>query len=176
MKKYYKLVDGQEVFAGSSIIYNNKRIFNPTIEQLLAAGYQEWIEPEIIPDPPLLEEVIENKINDILSYDTSEEVNSFEVNGIVGWIDRNTRVALLHALDVVEAAGGYNYTVWLNDIPITLPIPIIKNFLSSLELYAIEALNTTNRHLMEVKQLQSVEAVKNYDITEGYPEKIRLNI
>jgi hypothetical protein len=49
MKKYYKLIDGEPVFAGSSIILDGMRIFNPTNEQFIEAGYQEWTEPEITP-------------------------------------------------------------------------------------------------------------------------------
>lgn len=176
MKKYYKLVDGEPAFAGSSIILNDSRIFNPSHKQYLEAGYQEWIEPEITPYVPTLQDVINIKISDILQYDTSEEVNSFTINGEVGWIDRNTRVALLHALDVVEQSGGTTYTVWFNDNPLTLNIFTIKQFLTALELYAIEALNVTNSHIREVKQLQSIQEVENYDITLGYPEKINLNL
>ena len=170
MKQYYKVIDGQNVFAGSSIVLNNLRIFNPTEEQLVQAGYQEWIEPESVPYVPTLQDAINTKISDILQYDSSESVNSFNINGQSGWIDRNTRVALLHALDVVEQNGGTTYTVWFNEMPLTLPVSVIKNFLNNLELYAIEALNVTNRHILEVKQLQTIEEVEAYDITVGYPQ------
>lgn len=176
MKRYYKIIDGEKVYAGSSIILDDMRIFNPTDAQLLEAGYEEDSEPEITPYVPTLEDVINSKIEEINEYDVSEEVNSFSINGESGWIDRNTRVALLHALDVVEQSGGTTYTVWFNDNPLTLDITTIKQFLTSLELYAIEALNITNTHIREVKQLQSVQEVENYDITLGYPEKINLNL
>jgi len=55
-------------------------------------------------------------------------------------------------------------------MPLTLPVSVIKNFLNNLELYAIEALNVTNRHILEVKQLQTIEEVEAYDITVGYPQ------
>ena len=176
MKKYYKLIDGEPVFAGSSIILDGMRIFNPTNEQFIEAGYQEWTEPEITPHEQTLQEAINSKVLSILQYDTSDEVNSFIINGQSGWIDRNTRVALLHALDVVQQSGGNIYTVWFNEIPLTLDIETIKQFLSALELYAIEALNVTNQHLLQVKQLQSIEEVENFDITQGYPNKIELNL
>ena len=176
MKRYYKIIDGEKIYAGSSIILGDMRIFNPTEEQLLEGGYLEEDEPEITPYIPTLEDAISSKIQEILSYDTSDDVNSFSINGQVGWIDRNTRVALLHALDVVEMAGGTTYTVWFNETPLLLGIKTIKDFLVSLELYAIEALNVTNRHIAEVRQLQSIEEVENYDITAGYPQKINLSI
>lgn len=176
MKRYYKIINGEKVYAGSSIILDDMRIFNPTEAQLLEAGYEEDSEPEVTPYIPTLEDVITSKIGEINEYDVSENVNSFSINGESGWIDRNTRVALLHALDVVEQSGGTTYTVWFNDNPLTLDITTIKQFLTSLELYAIEALNVTNTHIREVKQLQSIQEVENYDITLGYPQKINLNL
>ena len=176
MKQYYKIINGVETFAGNSIILNDMRIFNPTEEQLIEAGYQEWVEPEIEPYVPSLEEAISNKVYEINEYDTSDQVNSFTINGISGWIDRNTRVALLHAIDVVEQSGGNEYTVWFNDVPMTLPINVIKQFLNALELYAIGAFNVTNRHIMNVKKLETVEEVENYDFTRGYPEKVSIEV
>lgn len=174
MKKYYKLVDGEPVLAGSSIVFEDKRIFNPSEEQLIQAGYIEVIEQEVVPYIPSLNDVISAKISEIQDYDSSEEVNSFTINDEVGWIDRNTRVALLHALDVVEQQNEQQYTVWFNNTPLTLPINTIRDFLNSLELYAIAALNVTNRHIYEVNQLTTIEEVNNYDITQGYPQKINL--
>ena len=176
MKKYYKIIDGKTVFAGNNIVLDDMRIFNPTEEQLIAAGYQEWIEPEPQPYVPTLNDVIVSKISEINEYDTSENVNSFTINGVSGWIDRNTRVALLHAIDVVSENGGTEYTVWFEGVPMTLPIQTIKEFLNALELYAIGAFNVTNRHIMNVKQLQTIEEVENYDFTRGYPEKVVVDI
>jgi len=176
MKTYYKIVDGKMVFAENSIILDDMRIFNPTEEQLLAAGYQEYIQPTPQPYVPTLQDVIESKISEINEYDISENVNSFTINGVSGWIDRNTRVALLHAIDVVSENGGTEYTVWFEGIPMTLPIQTIKEFLSALELYAIGAFNVTNRHIMNVRQLQTIEEVENYDFTRGYPEKVVVDI
>ena len=176
MKQYYKIIDGKMVFAGGNIVLNDMRIFNPTEEQLIAAGYQEWIEPTIQPYTPSLDNIKESKISEINEYDTSDNVNSFTLNGINGWICRNTRVALLHAVDVISENGGTEYTVWFNDVPMTLPIPTIRQFLNNLELYAIEAFNVTKMHIMNVKKLQTKEEVENYDYTQGYPQKIVVNI
>ena len=42
--------DGK-IFAGSSLVYNGRRIFNPTDAQMRAAGY-ERTEPPAPPEPP----------------------------------------------------------------------------------------------------------------------------
>ena len=176
MKRYYKIIDDKIVFAGNNIVLDDMRIFNPTEEQLLAAGYQEWEEPTPPSYEPTLGEVMERKIEEINEYDVSENVNSFTLNGVQGWIDRNTRVALLHAVDVVEQNGGTNYTVWFNEAPMELPISVIKQFLNALEMYAISAFNVTNRHIMRVRQLETIEEVESYDYTRGYPEKVVVDI
>lgn len=176
MKRYYNTITKEWYNEGQTLtrkIKNGVFAGIPSIELLLECGFEEWHKPEPTQEE-LLEQAKNVKLSEIEAYDTSAEVNSFMINRESGWIDRNTRVALLHALDVVEQSGGTTYTVWFNDNPLTLDINTIKQFLSSLELYAIEALNVTNSHIREVKQLQSIQEVKNYDITLGYPEKINL--
>ena len=44
--------------------------------------------------------------------------------------------------------------------------------LDKLSVYASEALNVTERHKAEVKELTSIEAVERYDYKTGYPEKL----
>ena len=109
-------------------------------------------------------------------YDLSEEVNSFTINGITGWIDRNTRIALKNSIEVMEAHEENTYTVWLNGIQMTFPISIIRNFLDSLEIYAINSFNVTQQHLADIANIDSRDDLFTYDISAGYPEKINLNI
>jgi hypothetical protein len=42
-----------------------------------------------------------------------------------------------------------------------------------LEIYASEALNTTERHKIAINALQTIEDVEAYDYTTGYPEKLQ---
>lgn len=104
MKRYYNTTTKEWYNEGQTLTRKTKNgVFAgiPSEELLLEWGFEEWHEPE-----PTQEELLEQakaiKINEIKVYDTSEDVNSFSINGESGWIDRNTRVALLHALDVVE--------------------------------------------------------------------------
>ena len=109
-------------------------------------------------------------------YDMSEEVNSFTINGITGWIDRNTRIALKNSISVMEAKEQSTYTVWLGGYQMELPIPIIRNFLDALEVYAIEAFNVTQLHLAEISEIEDRDELFTYDISEGYPEKINIDL
>lgn len=109
-------------------------------------------------------------------YDTSEEVNSFTINGTTTWLDRNTRIALKNSISVMEAKGDISYTIWLGTTQMTLPISVIKSFLDSLEVYAIQAFNVTQRHLAEISEIEDRDELFTYDISEGYPEKININL
>ena len=109
-------------------------------------------------------------------YDMSEEVNSFTINGITGWIDRNTRIALKNSINVMESKEQSTYTVWLGGYQMELPIPIIRNFLDALEVYAIEAFNVTQLHLAEINEIEDRDELFTYDVSKGYPEKINIDL
>lgn len=47
--------------------------------------------------------------------------------------------------------------------------------LNALEVYAAEALNTTESHKANVEALTTIQEVKNYDFTTNYPEKLNLS-
>lgn len=174
MKRYYNATTKEWYNEGQTLTRKTKDgVFAgiPSVELLLEWGFEEWHEPEPTQEE-LLARAKDIKISEIESYDNSEEVNSFTINGIKGWLDRNTRVALLNALNVVEDLGEEDYSVWFEGVSMTLPISVIKKFLNNLELYAIAALNVTNRHIFEVKNMTSLEDVEAFDITKGYPEKL----
>lgn len=44
--------------------------------------------------------------------------------------------------------------------------------LAALEVYAAEALNTTERHKNAVMDMDNIQDVTDYDYTTGYPEKL----
>ena len=107
-------------------------------------------------------------------YDNSDEVNLFSINGITDWMDKNTRNSLKETLNVVERQGENEYTLWLANTPLTLPISYIREFLDDLEVYAIRCYQTTSRHTAEINGINNRDALFKYDISEGYPEKIEL--
>ena len=48
--------------------------------------------------------------------------------------------------------------------------------LSALELYALACYNVTAEHKVAVENLTSLEEVKSYDYTTGYPEKLSFTV
>ena len=79
-----------------------------------------------------LEEAKKIVIENINKYDTSEEVNSFLLNNVPAWLDKNTRVGLINSI-TIEKAAGYNTTnLWLGTQNFTLPINSAIEFFKSL--------------------------------------------
>lgn len=111
-------------------------------------------------------------LHKIESYDTSENVNGFIINGRSFWLDKETRVGLMHLVNCSED----NVQLVLGDQILTIPVDIAKVFLSKLEVYAGQCYLQTQKHLLAIKDLHTIEDIINYDYTKGYPEKITFNL
>lgn len=103
-------------------------------------------------------------------YDSSDEVNSFIIDGQKFWLDKATRVGLMHLAN----CSTDDLQLVLGDKILTFPVEFAKDFLMRLEVYAGQCYLQTQKHLLAVKELKTVEDILNYDYTTGYPEKITL--
>lgn len=104
-------------------------------------------------------------------YDSSDEINSFTINGVEGWLDKQTRLSIKNAIDILEQEGETNYTVWLGNSSIEMSIVDIKHILAQIEIYAVECYNVTRNHLNEIHTLSRAEVFK-FDISKDYPSKL----
>lgn len=123
----------------------------------------------------LLSLVKKKKINDISVYDKSNSVNSFNLNGLPVWLDKDTRVGLMNSTQIEKAAGHETTTLWLGSVSLVINCDLAIQLLSALELYALECYNKTAEHKANVGKLTSIEEVEAYDYTIGYPDKLNLN-
>lgn len=170
-KRYYKEIDEQIVFFQEPLIHDGMQTFNPTEEMILADGWLEYVEPEPTPADPL-QQAIENKLMEIDEYDKSTDVNSFIINGKQIWLDSSIRQQLRTSIEAYKATGKETASKWFDGQLYTYSINTWIEMLNLLEVYASEALNTTESHKVAVKELTSVQEVENYDITLDYPEKL----
>lgn len=115
-------------------------------------------------------------IKQVEKYDTSENVNSFILNGIGVWLDKDTRVGLMNSLTIEKNAGKEESTLWFNNICITINCEAAIQMLSALELYALNCYNVTAQHKVAISELKDLEDVINYDYTSGYPDKLNFTI
>lgn len=172
MKKYYKLENGKEVFFTGCVLYlNGDTIINPTEEEMLAAGWMVYVEPELT-DAEKLANAKQEKIAQIENYDSSDEVEQFTINDTPMWLGHELRQQIRTSADAYEALGYETMTKVFNGVEFTFPITLWRQMLNNLELYASEALNTTERHKHNVMQLTTVQDVIDYDYTIGYPLKL----
>lgn len=119
-----------------------------------------------------LKELIKQTINE---YDSSNFVNGFIYNNQEYWFDKNTRISLLHSVDIISKTSD-TFILWLRDKSININCTKLINFLNELEIYAIETKNITNQHLANIDNTNDRNELINYNITENYPNKITLNI
>lgn len=109
-------------------------------------------------------------------YDKSANVNSFLLNGISVWLNKDTRVGLMNSLTIEKNSGKEESTLWFNNICITINCDAAIQMLSALELYALNCYNVTAKHKVAVENLNNLEEVLGYDYTVGYPEKLSFTI
>lgn len=113
--------------------------------------------------------VLKSKIE---QYDGSEEVNSFLINGNKFWLDKATRVGLMHLANCSKD----NIQLVLGDKILTIPVDKAKDFLAQLEVYAGQCYLQTQKHLLAIKELRTIEDIINYDYTKGYPDKLNFTV
>lgn len=118
--------------------------------------------------PTNIKEYLEQKIK---LYDKSESVNSFIINNSYYWLDKETRLGIMHLANCSKD----NIQLVLGDKILTIPVDKAKDFLAQLEVYAGQCYLQTQKHLLAIKELKTIEDIINYDYTKGYPEKITFN-
>lgn len=167
MKRFRK---DTEIYNGRYITDGSVTIINPTEEELIRHGY---VETEDSPEE-LLQEAIESKKREIEAYDSSEAVNSFRLNGVSVWINREDRIGTRRAIELDVESGRTESEIWLNGFRLVVNCQLAMKLLDMVGHYAYKAYNVTQAHLHEVQQLESVKEVEKYDYRKGYPEKLDL--
>ena len=175
MKRYYNSNTGEWYTEGQSITGNlaNGALFSgvPSVEQLEAWGFEEWIEPEPTPEE-LLERAKANKIAELEAYNDSDSVNEFTISNNPMWLNFDERSRLQKAVDAKETMGKTSMTKVWNGIDFTFPLSTWKAMLAALEDYAFDCQNVTDSHKAAINALDDIEDVEAYDFTTGYPEKL----
>lgn len=119
---------------------------------------------------------INELVANITDYDSSDAVNTFYVNDIAVWFNKETRTSINNSISIEKEVGKDTTVLWINSTSYTLPVDTVKQMLIDLELYAMECYNNTQRNIAEAKTLTLKEEVNSFDITKGYPEKLKFNL
>ena len=177
MKLYEKIIDGKQHCKPANkivIIKDGMQAFNPTEEMLLEDGWVEHIPAQYEPtEEEILNREKEYKIDEVLRYDSSNEVNGFYINDQELWLDKATRVGLKLRFDAEIANGQTNTTLWYEGTPFNLELVNALQMLNAIELYASACYDNTQLHIASINAIEDLETLKNYDYRTGYPEKLR---
>lgn len=177
MKKYTKIIDGEQVIKPANKIVIDKdgmNTFNPTEKMLLEDGWVEYISHVYeSTEEEILNNEREHKIEEVLKHDSSPEVNCFYIGGQEMWLDKATRVGLKLRFDAEIARGHTNTTLWYKGISFNLEIANAVHMLDDIEIYASACYDNTQMHIANITVIEDLEALKNYDYKTGYPEKLK---
>lgn len=115
----------------------------------------------------------EKKLAEIAAYDSSKKVNSFTINGIEVWLDKDTRAGLKLRFEAELALGKTDTTLWHGGVQFNLELSEAIQMLYAIEVYASACYDNTQKHYSIVLGLTDKESVITYDYTVGYPEKLK---
>lgn len=184
MKRYYRIENGIRKWFKNVLVVDGMQIINPSEEQLINAGYVEFVHP--IKEEPTEEELLrkakEEKLKRLHEYDSSKSVNVCYIRyggqSISYWADKHERDALKSAVRDYIALGKTEYRLDLREmgISITLSCELLLQMLAALEVYATECYNKTTDHEFAIKALTTKDEIEAYDFTVGYPEKLVFNL
>lgn len=166
MKQWKK--DGQ-AYQGEPMEIEGKRVYNPTDEMLMRAGY---VYVEDVAEE--LQRAKDVKIAEIAAYSDSDAVNSLTFNGIKTWLTRTVRDGYNTSITAAKNLGEPNVTFMVGDNEMQLPVEQARRVLDLVQRYADACFLVTERHKIAVRGLQTVEEVEAYDYTKSYPEKLKL--
>lgn len=164
--------EGMYLSDGENVI-NEAYIPNDADEnQYKEVGQAEKDAYEASKNPKTLVGAKQRKVQELMDYDSSTEVNSFWFGGELVWLNKADRVGLQNSLAIEKNAGKTESTMWFGGKPITIGIDKAIAILNAVELYALECYNVTARHKAEIEAKILKLDVDNYDFKTGYPEKL----
>lgn len=116
-----------------------------------------------------LQQVKQDKLQEIDTYDLSSAVNSFTLNGKERWLKNDLRRSLSYSTNILKEDGEKTVDIWFDTVCETMDIDNALYMLKELEVYAKQTNNVTHQHKAEVMSLTSIADVEAYDITKDYP-------
>ena len=132
--------------------------------------------PIYVNNKPNIKEIKELLLSLQAEYDNSAEVNSFYLNGKRVWLDKATRVGLFNILNIEKASNTETTTLWFNNTSIEIQVDKAIALLTTVEKYAKQCYDNTQKHYVEINQLESIEDCLQYDITAGYPDILNIKV
>lgn len=119
------------------------------------------------------------KIDELNAYynaEGSNGVNEFFVNEISLWLDPTLRGNIERQINSNVLLGNPTTNLPINGVVIPIPNDTARMMLAKLELYTGECYNVRDAKEREINALTTKEEVEAYDVTSGYPEKLKFEL
>lgn len=113
------------------------------------------------------------RLQELMDRDNSSAINEFMIGDQPVWLDKATRSGLDLRLKAEKAKSKTTTTLWYKGIQFTLDIDIAISMLLAIEVYASECYDNTQRIAAAIEEMDSAEDVFTFDITQGYPDKLK---
>lgn len=120
-----------------------------------------------------IDQVRRKKIESLIIFDRSKEVNSFILNGVEMWLDKETRMSLMNTVEIFEKSSIQEMTLWTQDVKprqLKINVLVLKNLLFDLEIYAKSCFDTTSQHKANILELQTIQEIDEYQFEINYPD------
>ena len=92
------------------------------------------------------------------------------------WFDKDTRVGLFNLLNIEKASNTETTTLWFSNTSIEIQVDKAIALLTTVEKYAKQCYDNTQKHYVKINQLESIEDCLQYDITAGYPDILNITL
>lgn len=174
-KRYYNSTTKEWYTEGNSLTRRvNGALFSgiPSVEQLTAWGFVEWVEPDPTPEEALAI-AKSNKIAQLEAYNDSDEINKFTVvignDSFTDWLTPNQRANYKNSIDSAELLNMQVVKPVINGIEVPLNLTVAKTALAKIQIYADRCFGVTEKHRAAINALNTIAAVDNYNFKTGYP-------
>lgn len=122
--------------------------------------------------PESIDLVRAQKLTELKSYDNSDAVNQFTINGVIpAWFTPEERSNYANSINAAELLGVETLSFYVGNQGLQVPTVSAKQMLAAIQLYADACYIVTKQHEAAIEGLNSIEEIKQYDITVGYPTK-----
>lgn len=149
-------------------------IANESYDLYVYDGY--WLDVSDNSTNGIIESAKRVMLEQVDKFDSSSEVNGIIINGQSVWIDKSTRMGLRQNIADKKILGQSNITMWMGDTPITMPCNEAEDWMCKIENYAYDCFNVTAKHKANIQSTKNLEDILTYDVTAGYPEKIKISL
>jgi hypothetical protein len=143
------------------------------------ASVEEVWNMQIAPEPPrTLEQAKAEMIQKINEYDSSDNVNAFNVHDTEhdatfdGWFTPDERSNYKSSIDAAKLIGVSALTFFIGDLQLEVTPTQAEYMLAQIQLYADQCYIVTKQHKIDVNGLDTIASVDAYPYQQGYPNNI----